>query len=226
MSEESKKIVESQQDGKPAEAAEHSAWHLSRRQVIGLGVAALGSALLVRRACFYDLELPDDWAPAVLADWEVAVLVAAAGALIPDVPAELAMRGARADGLFVAQRVDGFLQGLPGGMLLEIHAMFGLIEHGTMLGGYLTRFTRLDPAERLDFLQKLKNLGSKFTLAAVGIRDLCLLGWYANPRTWTGLGYDGPLLTRRAPRPVAARGHAGDYDRLLAAPGQLPRGVR
>lgn len=225
MSEKTEKAIENQSGSQPPEVAEHSAWHLSRRQAMGLGVAGVAGALLVRRACFYDLELPDEWAPAVLADWEVAVLVAAAGALVPDVPAELSMRGASADGLFVARRVDGFLQGLPDAMLMEIHAMFGLIEHGTILGGYVARFTRLSPAERLDFLQKLKNLGSKFAQAAVGMRDLCLLGWYANPRTWAALGYDGPLLERPAPRPVAARGHCGPYDRLLAAPGQAPRGA-
>lgn len=211
----------------PEKPKKRSAWHLSRRRFIAASAAVLGGAALAGRGCFYALPGDQKWSGRVLGEWEAAVLIAAAGALVLDAPGELSTRGGEAsEALVLARRVDGFLQGLPGPMLTEIHAMFGLIEHGTALGGHLLRFTRLSPTERLGYLEKLKNLGSKFTLAALGLRDLCLLGWYEDPRRWQKMGYDGPLLDRPRPRKVPGTSNSGKYGRLIASPGAKPRGAR
>ncbi|AWV88922.1 twin-arginine translocation signal domain-containing protein [Bradymonas sediminis] len=200
--------------------------HLSRRQFLGLSAAGVAALALTGRTCFYEDPTSDAWSQAVLTDWEIAVLAAAAGALIPDSPTELRQASATSpSGLQVAQKVDTFLQGLPFTMLVEIHAMFGLIEHGTILNGSVLRFTRLSPPKRLAYLQRLNEMGSKFGDAFRGIRDLSLLGWYAHPKTWEPMGYDGPLLVRPAPQPVQTPQSAGKYARLIAPAGTRPKGT-
>lgn len=198
-----------------------SGWRPTRRTFLWMGAGAAASALLIGRACFYDA---DDWDGRVLGEWEAAVIAAAATALIPNSPGPLPSPGP--SGLEVARNVDRFVEGMPDMMLLEIHGMFGLIEHGTLLGGFARRFTRLEPAERLDCLVNIRQKGGKFAQAFKGIRDLCLLGWYADRRTWKSIGYDGPLLERPAPPPVTGRADAGKYARLIARPGATPRGVQ
>lgn len=210
----------------PESKEERARWRPTRRQFIGLGAAGAAGLLLAGRACFYDNPSTPAWSPAVLAHWEVAVLAASAGALLPDTPAQLTKASASGpSGVEVAQMVDGFLRGCPGPMILEIHAMFGLIEHGTILNGSILRFTRLAPEKRLDYLLRLNQMGSKFGEAFRGLRELCLLGWYAHPKTWVALDYDGPLLERPAPKPVQTAQSAGKYDRLLAPAGAHPKGT-
>lgn len=213
-------------DSQKSEEKARARWKMSRRQFLGLGAASAAGLLITGRACFYEDAATQTWSPVTLADWEFATLAAAAGALIPDAPAELATPSpTRPSGAEVARVVDGFLQGVPSSMLLEIHAMFGLIEHGTVLNGSILRFTRLAPEKRLDYLLRLNDMGSKFGEAFRGIRDLCLVGWYAHPKTWTALGYDGPLLERPAPLPVQTPQSAGTYARLLAPAGARPKGT-
>ncbi len=195
-------------------------WRPSRRTFLWLGAGAAAGALLVGRTCFYDA---DDWHGHVLDAWEASVVAAAATAIIPDKPGELPSPGPT--GLQVAHNLDHFLVGMPHGMLLQIHAMFGLIEHGTILDGSVLRFTRLDPPARLDFLLRLRDMGGKFGQVFKGIRDLTLLGWYADPRTWKAVGYDGPLVDRPAPAARPNRAQAGNYGHLMAKPGQTPRGT-
>lgn len=213
-------------DQVPDSANSSGAGYLSRRSFLWVGAGAAAGLLLAGRTCFYENSSTPKWSPVVLADWEVVVLAAAAGALIPETPTQLLdATNSRPSGIDVARKVDGFLHGLPASMLLEIHAMFGVIEHSTILGGHLLRFTRLSPAKRLDFLLALNDMGSKFGEAFRGIRDLSLLGWYAHPKTWKDLGYDGPLLERPAPSPVAKPAGAGKYARLLAPIGTRPDGA-
>lgn len=210
----------------PESKEERARWRPTRRQFIGLGAAGAAGLLLAGRTCFYEDAATKTWSPTTLADWEVAVLAASAGALIPDTPADLSSKnGSSPSGVEVAQKVDRFLQSFPRPQLLEIHAMFGLIEHGTILNGSLLRFTRLTPAKRFDYLLRLQTMGSKFGEAFRGLRDLCLLGWYAHPQTWEAMGYDGPLLERPAPQSVQTPGSAGPYDRLLAPAGARPKGT-
>lgn len=195
-------------------------WRPSRRTFLWLGAGTAAGALLLGRTCFYRA---DDWHGQVLSQWEANVVAAAATAIIPNSPGPLPSAGPAP--LQIAHNVDQFLQGMPDAMLLQIHAMFGLIEHGTLLGGHVLRFTRLEPAARLDFLNDLRQMGDKFAQAFKGLRDLTLLGWYCDPRTWKAIGYDGPLLDRPAPPARARPERAGKYADLLARPGELPRGT-
>lgn len=193
----------------------------SRRTFLWLGAATAAGVLAAGRLGFYSA---DDWSGRVLGEWEASVLAAAAMALIPDTPGVLSRPGPA--GMEIAQNVDRFLVGLPKPMLLEIHAMFGLIEHATLLNGSVQRFTRLDPHAQRAFLLRLQDMGGKFGQAFKGVRDLCLLGWYQDARTWAAIGYDGPMLERPAPPPVVhARDVTGKYKKLVAKPGARPKGA-
>ncbi len=181
----------------------------TRRQVIAGGAAAAVVAVLRTRG--YDALLPR-WDGRVLARWEAAVVAAAAEAVIPDVPGRLPADGP--SGEDVARAVDAYLTGMSERMLQEVHAMMVLLEQGTPLGGRTGRLTRLAPARRRRFLQRLSAYGGLLAQASRGIRDLCLLGWYQDPRTWPLLGYRAAPLAdgRRSP----------GYEALIAPAGRLP----
>ncbi len=181
----------------------------SRRQV--LAGAAAAAVVAVVRTRGYDALLPR-WNGVVLARWEAAVVAAAAEAVIPDVPGPLLADGP--SGEDVARAVDVYLRGMSAPMLQEVHAMMILLEQGTPLGFQAGRLTRLDPAARRRFLVRLSGYGGLLALASRGIRDLCFLGWYQDPRTWPLLGYRAAPLVRgrRSPR----------YEGMAAPAGRLP----
>jgi hypothetical protein len=194
---------------------------LTRRTFLWLGGAtALGALAAGRLGCYSS---DKEWGGHVLWRWEAHVLAAVAAALIPDAPGELSARGPSA--MEVAHNVDAYLLGMPKDMVQEIHGMFALLEHGTLLGGRLARFTRLSPEARLDVLLGLRDRGGMLGQAFEGVRALCYLGWYQDDRAWPAIGYDGPLVDRPAPPAVPTPEHAGSYGRLVAEPGAQPRGV-
>ena len=188
---------------------------LTRRRVL-LGGA--GAALLVAggRHVFGYSDFAE-WQGLVLNRREALVVAAAAEAVIPDVPGPLPVPGPSPRQ--VAQAVDHYLAGMPAMMLLEVHGMFELLEQGTALDAHLGRLSKLDPAARLRFLRRLESFGSLLAQSARGIRDLCLLGWYQDPRTWGPLGFHGPLV------PPGGRGGPGRYDSLVAPRGRDPEGA-
>ena len=134
----------------------------------------------------------------VLRGWELEVVAAAARVLVPQGPPSA---------VEVAANVDRYLVGMPSALLLEVHGLMALLEQAG-----LRRLTHLeDPTDRLLRLKSLP-LG---VLAWRGIRDLCLLGYWQDPRSWPHCGFDGPRLppTRR------------DYAELVAPPGTGPPGT-
>ena len=60
-------------------------------------------------------------------------------------------------------------------------------------------------------LERLATMGTLPRQAYRGLRDLTLLGWYQDPRTWDALHYEGPLVGEDRP--------ADHYTQLVAAPG-------
>jgi hypothetical protein len=214
-------MTSSDKDKESPDATDENGWRPTRRTFLWLGAATAAGALAAGRLAFY---ATDDWDGQVLGEWEASVLAAAAMALIPDTPGKPSRPGPSA--MQVAKNVDRFLVGMPKPMLLEIHGMFGLIEHATLLNGSVRRFTRLDPQAQRDFLLRLHDMGGKFAQAFKGIRDLCLVGWYQDKRTWATIGYDGPLLERPAPPAVIRPSDTtGKYSELVAKPGATPKGV-
>lgn len=185
-----------------------------RRVLLGAGAAALLVTGWRHTVGYGDFA---GWQGLVLSRKEALVVAAAAEAVIPDRPGPLPTDGPT--GREVAEAVDRYLVGMPKPMQLEIHGMFELLEQGTALDLQLARLTKADPARRLRFLLRLESFGGLIAQASRGIRDLCLLGWYQDPRTWPELGYNGPLV------PEGGMGGTSRYAPLVAAPGQDPKGA-
>lgn len=168
----------------------------SRRWLLAAAAGAAGATLLARTRGYGRYPT---WDGVVLTAWEAEVLRAVAESVLPPAP----LAEASLDAL--PARTDHFLRGMSPEARLEVHGLFVLIEQATGLDGDLSRFTRLSPADRLAFLARLESFGSLPAVAARGIRDLALLGYYQDPATWPALGYGGPLVSgARPPSPYDA----------------------
>ena len=187
----------------------------SRRRVLVGGAALFVGVAGYRHLVGYSGF--EGWEGLVLSRQEALVLAAAAEAVVPDEAGALPLGGP--SGRELAEAVDRYLAGMPAPMLLEIHGLFELMEQGAVLDGRLSRLTQLDPGARRSFLVRLERIGSLLADAARGVRDLCLLGWYQDARTWGGLGYRGPWV------PAGGTGRAGRYAALVAPAGVDPSGV-
>ncbi len=185
---------------------------ISRRRVLVGGAAVAAAVIIGVRTTGYPSIPPGE----VLSSWELHVLAAAAEALLP--------KGPGPSPLEVARNVDRYLIGMPTPILRDIHGLLGLLEQGTGLGCQPRRFTKIDVASRLTFLDRLRRYPDPIRSAYRGIRDLTLLGHYQDPRTWDALGYNGPLVSTsgidgRPPQPPSR------YDVYRAKPGAQPKGV-
>lgn len=179
---------------------------LTRRRLLWTG-AALGAGTIGWHRFTGYAELVG-WAGQVLSAREAQIAAAAAEAVLPK-------DGRGPSPIEIAANVDRFVATMRPEAQNEVHLLFNVIEHTTTpLGFWLDRFTRLSPDERSRFLTGLGDRGGLLAQAYRGIRDLCLLGHYQDPRTWADLGYAGPM-GGAAPQPK--------YHALRAAPGALPR---
>lgn len=179
---------------------------VSRRGLLVGGaaiLAAAGGAVRVSGYAAYPA-----WEGSVLWAWEAEVLRAAAAAILPPAPVDDALLQD------LPIRVDRFLRTLPERALLEIHGLFVLIEHGTGVDLRLARFTRMDPEARVAFLERLDGLGPGH-LAAKGLRDLVLCGYYQDAASWADTGYGGPLVGPDRPAWPA-------YEHMRAPDGAVP----
>jgi D-cysteine desulfhydrase len=123
-------------------------------------------------------------------------------------------------GLEVAANVDRFVATMRPEAQAEVHLLMNVIEHTTTpLGLFAQRFTRLAPEQRDAFLTGLAAKGGQLAQAYRGIRDLCLLGHWQDPRTWAAIGYHGPTRIENDGAPPSSH-HA-----LRAPPGVAPRGA-
>jgi D-cysteine desulfhydrase len=183
-----------------------------RRVLFTVGAVVTGS--FASRVTGY----PDTGPGRVLERWELAVVQAAAEALLPPAASvdEIAA---------VPTGVDRYVAGMPPEMQREVHAMLGLVEHGTPIGGRLHRFTRLPASAREEYLASLEAHGGVLSLAYRGLRDCCMLALYAQPSTWAALGYEGPRQPLSYDPHGAERWQWPAYDALVAPPGATPRGL-
>lgn len=174
---------------------------LTRRALL---VGGAGAAVWWRLGCH------PEFASVNLAGWEVHVLWAAGEALLPPAPLTGLLDS-------LGPRVDDYLTTLPSSLRLEIHALLLAVEHGTMAGLELSRFTRLTVAQRRSYLTALESGGAYGRLIYRSLRDLVFLAYYQQDPTWAALGYEGPSVPR------AVRGDA--YIGLRAAAGAAPPGL-
>lgn len=196
--------------------ARSSSPKITRRRVIAvISVAALGVGVGVRISGYPPLSA---FRGAVLSTWEAHVLESAAQALLPPAPIENEPPGT------LASRIDSYLTGMPAGTLRAVHAMLGLIEHGTTpLGGRLARLSSLPAEDREKYLSGLARRGGLLATAYGALRDLCLLGYYQSPPTWAAIGYEGPRVPLAYDPAGPERMQWSAYDALIAPKGALPR---
>jgi D-cysteine desulfhydrase len=193
---------------------------LSRRGLLRVVLFAGVGGLVVRTTGY---RAPAPWPGHALSRREGATLAAAAEALLPDVAGDSIGDGPTV--WEIARNVDEYALAMPPHLRRDVHALLFAIEHLTPLGGRLRRFTRLAPATRARLLEAL---GSSDTLRPLyrGMRDLVMLGFYQDQRTWPALGYEGPTVGPCVPGRFAAPRRPTRYASLVAPPGELPAGAR
>src|SRR5262249_4598583 len=102
------------------------------------------------------------------------------------------------DDVDVAGFVDAYLLGLAPKLRRDLLRFFAYIEQLAQgSGGLGSRFTHLPPEDQDRVLASLESSSSELLRGGfAGAKALLFMGYYRDPRTWTILGYDGPLIGR------------------------------
>jgi hypothetical protein len=170
---------------------------LSRRRVLKVGVLAalaLGGVAGILRSRGY--AVPPGQRLLTLSGWQFVVLQHAARRIAaPDredgsVPST--------DDLGVAGFVDAWLARMRSDVRRDFGRFLTYLEHlAPLREGFGSRFTKLG-AEAQDRVLAATEASSNDLLRAGfdGLKSLVLMGYYADPRTWGILDYDGPLVGR------------------------------
>lgn len=182
---------------------------LGRRLVLAAGVAS-AAGLGLRLSGYPSLPA---WRGQVLSEREAFVLAAAAEAVLGPLGGPTP--------LIVAANVDRYLSGMPDALQTEVHQLLVLVEHGTGLGLFASRLTKLPVEAREAFLSSLSTRGGLLAQAWRGLKDLVYLGYYQDPSTWRALGYPGPKGEIATPELAAP-----DYESFRAGLGVIPKSAR
>ncbi len=80
----------------------------------------------------------------------------------------------------------------------DIRLVLNLVEHGTLpFALTFSRFTRMDRKAQRDYLLSWGESGLNFRRAVfLALKGLLAFYYFADPRVWEQLGYDGPWLGR------------------------------
>lgn len=117
--------------------------------------------------------------------------------------------------LGVHQRLDEESWASTPQMRADIEDALSLLEHAPLLTGRLTRLSRLPVEERLACFDALcRDRRRLVVAAAVSIKQMLHLFYYAHPATWGGTGYAGPFVPEPRPPESSLR-----YQELLRAAG-------
>ncbi|HLU24117.1 MAG TPA: twin-arginine translocation signal domain-containing protein [Longimicrobiales bacterium] len=154
------------------------------------GAAALAAATLISPGCAaeYPQAEMDGVALQTLTPKQYAVVRAAAEALLVDVPVSPAEVAASVDRelALVGDPIEG-----------DMKAVLGLIEHLTILGGRLRRFTALSPEARLRYLGTWRESRFKLRRAAfMALRAVVYYTAYTHDSTRPLTGFEGPWPER------------------------------
>lgn len=172
---------------------------LSRRRLLQLGAggAAL-AALLGTLRLLGDQRLPPGEHALGLSPEGFLIGMALVEALFPEeqgFPSGLA--------LGVHRRLDEEVWASPALVREEIESALTLVEHAPPLVGAWSRLSRLQPAERLRVFDALLRDRRRLVVsAAMSLKQMLHVIYYAHPSTWSGAGYAGPFV--QTPRPPAS----------------------
>ena len=165
-----------------------------RKFLVGGALLLVGSAVALVRTRGY--ELPPDRKLVGLAPWQFLVVEAVARRIAArdndDAPTP--------DEVDVAGFIDRYLAEMAAPMRRDLGRMFGYIEHvAPVASGHASRFTRLDGDAQDDVLRGIESSASDLLRGGFeGVKSLVFMGYYRDARTWTILGYEGPLINRPA----------------------------
>ena len=173
---------------------------LKRRRFLKLGVGAalllaVGGGAFKWLGSGYGSFVTGDEHPIALTTKEFAVVKSVVRALLP---AEGGLPSG--ESLGIAQRIDEELWAASADTRSDLKAGLQVLEHATIMNGYASRFTALEPEKQREYLSKLLN-GSNDTLGQIagGLRQIVHIFYYARPETWKAIGYDGPLVPKAVP---------------------------
>lgn len=175
---------------------------LTRRRLLQVGGVA-GGALLVGSAVLmrgggdeHYRSFAPQAAPQVLSWKELGVLAVFSERICP--PPDATHPGARA--LRIAERIDRELFFHPPKMQTDVKAALLVVEHGGVLHGSTTRFTRLTNADQDLALERMAVNGNQIERQVMSsLKLLALFFYYCDDRTWQSSHYDGPFQPRKAP---------------------------
>ncbi len=161
------------------------------------GALAVGGALLMRGGGdAHYAALLAGVTPRVLSMKELGVLTAFCDRACPpdgdDCPGPRQTR--------VAERVDKELSFHTPTMQSDVKSALLLLEHGGLLHGSSTRFTRLAPDAQDAYLTRMGIDGNALERQVfANLKLLAVFFHYCDERTWKGIHYEGPLMPRKAP---------------------------
>jgi hypothetical protein len=102
--------------------------------------------------------------------------------------------------LRVAERVDSELRFHTPKFRGDVEAALLLVEHGGLLHGEATRFTRRPPEAQDAYLTRMGLGGTALERQAfASLKLLALFFYYVDERTFPAMHYDGPFQPRKAP---------------------------
>ncbi len=173
---------------------------LGRRRFVKAGIAfALllgGSAVAVVRTRGYSV--PGGRTLLGMTAWQFVVVQHAARRIAASDRPDASIPGA--DDTDVVGFVDGWMARMHPGLKRDLGRFLGYLEHlAPVAVGLGSRFTRLDPADQDHVLASVESSSSDLLRAGFeGLKSLVFMGYYRDPRTWSILGYDGPMVGRPA----------------------------
>ena len=171
----------------------------SRRRFLKAGIAggalvALSSVVAFVRTRGYELAPERAAKLAFLAPWQFIVVEHAARRIAaPDregVPT--------ADDIGVAEFVDAYCAKMDPALRKDFASLLAYVEHLAPIAvGHSSRFTRLAPSDQDAVLAGMESSSQDLLRGGfAGLKSLVFMGYYKDARTWSVLGYDGPLVNR------------------------------
>lgn len=97
----------------------------------------------------------------------------------------------------VLANVDHLLAGLEPKVRDDLGAAMTLFEYGSLvLGGHFSRFTRLDDAAAIAYIDDWQNGNAIQRGVAATLKRLVYASYWRDEKTWAPVDYDGPVTVR------------------------------
>jgi hypothetical protein len=149
----------------------------------------------------YTALLPSGARPRTLSAKELAVLCVFCSRVVGDAAGTVSSETTQ-----VALRIERELEFHHQKMVEDIKASLLLVEHGGLIHGSFTRFTRQDEAAQHQRLLDMTSSSVELERAAfAALRLMAVFFHYTDEKTWPGIGYAGPLVPVPSPPPADNR---------------------